>query len=54
VRVAAHLAGERLTPSLDLCGAPLFQRGYRTETAPAPMKETLAAAIVRAAEYTGE
>lgn len=54
VRVVAHLAGEQLTLSLDLCGAPLFQRGYRSETAPAPMKETLAAAILRAAGYDGE
>lgn len=54
VSVIAHLAGERLTLSLDLCGAPLFQRGYRMESTQAPMKETLAAAILRAAEYTGD
>src|SRR5262249_47949681 len=35
-------------------GAPLNRRGYRTRPTPAPLKETLAAAILRAARYTGE
>ncbi len=54
VRIVAHLAGTRLTLSLDLCGAPLYRRGYRTDPTLAPLKETLAAAILRAASYRGE
>jgi 23S rRNA (guanine2445-N2)-methyltransferase / 23S rRNA (guanine2069-N7)-methyltransferase len=54
VRVVAHLVRERLSLSLDLCGEPLHRRGYRVRPTPAPLKETLAAAILRAAGYTGE
>ncbi len=54
VRVVAHLVRERLSLSLDLCGEPLHRRGYRVRPTPAPLKETLAAAILRAANYTGE
>lgn len=54
VRVVAHLNKTRLSLSLDLCGEPLNQRGYRIKTTVAPMKETLAAALLMAAKYTGE
>ncbi len=54
VRVVAHLARERLSLSLDLCGEPLHRRGYRVRPTPAPLKETLAAALLRAAGYNGE
>jgi putative N6-adenine-specific DNA methylase len=54
VRVVAHVAGRALSLSLDLCGAPLHQRGYRIRQTAAPLKETLAAAILRAARYQGE
>ncbi|MFZ5470216.1 MAG: THUMP domain-containing class I SAM-dependent RNA methyltransferase [Myxococcota bacterium] len=54
VRVVAHLAKERLSLSLDLVGEPLHRRGYRIQTTPAPLKETLAAALLAAAGYTGE
>jgi putative N6-adenine-specific DNA methylase len=54
VRVVGHLAERLLTLSLDLCGRPLNQRGYRIEPTTAPLKETLAAAILRAIEYDGE
>jgi len=54
VRVVAHLAGTRLSLSLDVAGAPLNQRGYRVRPTVAPLKETLAAAILRAARYTGD
>jgi len=50
----AHLAKEKLSLSLDLCGAPLNQRGYRVSPIVTPLKETLAAAILRAAKYTGD
>jgi putative N6-adenine-specific DNA methylase len=54
VRVVAHLAGTRLSLSLDVAGAPLNQRGYRVRPTVAPVKETLAAAILRAVRYTGD
>jgi 23S rRNA (guanine2445-N2)-methyltransferase / 23S rRNA (guanine2069-N7)-methyltransferase len=54
VRVVAHLAKTHLSLSLDLCGEPLFKRGYRLKTTIAPVKETLAAALLMAAHYTGE
>lgn len=34
---------------LDTSGAPLYKRGYRTEAGTAPLRETLAAALVRIA-----
>jgi putative N6-adenine-specific DNA methylase len=54
VSVIAHLAREKLSLSLDLCGEPLHRRGYRVRPTPAPLKETLAAALLRAAGYNGE
>jgi putative N6-adenine-specific DNA methylase len=53
-RVVAHLAKTKLSLSLDLCGEPLNQRGYRVSPIVTPLKETLAAAVLRAAHYTGE
>ena len=43
VRVARNVA----TVSLDATGDPLYQRGWRTEAGPAPMRETLAAALLQ-------
>jgi 23S rRNA (guanine2445-N2)-methyltransferase / 23S rRNA (guanine2069-N7)-methyltransferase len=54
VRIAVHLAKEKLSIALDLAGEPLHQRGYRLQPTAAPLKETLAAALLRAAGYTGE
>lgn len=54
VRVVAHLNKTQLSLSLDLCGEPLFKRGYRIKTTIAPLKETLAAAMLMAADYTGD
>lgn len=54
VRVVAHLAKTTLSLSIDLCGDPLFQRGYRAATSQAPLKPTLAAAMLQAAHYSGE
>jgi 23S rRNA (guanine2445-N2)-methyltransferase len=53
-RVVAHVAKDKLALSLDLCGAPLNRRGYRVAPIVTPLKETLAAAILRVAKYTGE
>ena len=38
---------------LDTSGAPLHKRGYRAQGNLAPIRETLAAALVRAARYRG-
>jgi putative N6-adenine-specific DNA methylase len=54
VRVVAHLADRALSLSLDLCGQPLNRRGYRVEPTTSPLKETLAAAILRGAGFDGE
>ncbi|NTX38002.1 RNA methyltransferase [Myxococcus sp. CA051A] len=54
VSVVAHLSRETLSLSLDLCGDALNRRGYRVRPTVAPLKETLAAAVLRAAHYTGE
>lgn len=53
-RVVAHLAREKLSLSLDLCGEPLNRRGYRVSPTLTSLKETLAAAILRAVRYTGD
>jgi putative N6-adenine-specific DNA methylase len=41
-----HLARGEAALSLDLAGEPLHRRGYRAVTTPAPLKETLAAAML--------
>lgn len=40
--------------SFDTSGSPLHKRGYRQESGEAPLKETLAAAILRLARYERE
>ena len=46
VPIVLHLEGGQATLSLDLAGAPLHKRGWRTTTTVAPLKETLAAAVL--------
>jgi putative N6-adenine-specific DNA methylase len=53
VRVVAHLKKQRLSLSLDLAGEPLHRRGYRAQMTEAPLKETLAAAMLAATNYQG-
>ncbi len=47
VRIFMHLANDKAAVYLDVSGKPLHRRGYRTETGDAPLRETLAAAILR-------
>ena len=47
VRVFVYWARGKATVYLDLSGEPLFKRGYRLLGGEAPLKETLAAAVVR-------
>ena len=52
-RLLARLDGNRLTLSLDSSGERLHRRGFRLEHGGAPLRETLAAAILLAAGYDG-
>lgn len=47
VRIHAFLTADRLTLYLDTSGEPLFKRGYRTATGEAPLRENLAAGLLR-------
>ncbi|MBM9614593.1 bifunctional 23S rRNA (guanine(2069)-N(7))-methyltransferase RlmK/23S rRNA (guanine(2445)-N(2))-methyltransferase RlmL [Desulfobulbus rhabdoformis] len=47
VRLNLHVNGTGASLSIDLSGDSLHRRGYRTGSGEAPLKETLAAAIVR-------
>ena len=47
VRVFLYLANNKAALYLDLSGEPLSKRGYRQDTGEAPLRETLAAAILR-------
>jgi hypothetical protein len=53
VRIVAHLARGRASLAIDLAGEPLFKRGWRLAQTEATLKETLAAAILRACGYDG-
>jgi putative N6-adenine-specific DNA methylase len=53
VVVVAHLSRGRCMLSLDTSGKSLHKRGYRESGHPAPLKETLAAAILILAGYDG-
>ena len=46
LRVNLHIAKNRATVSLDASGAPLDRRGWRLDRNEAPLRETLAAAIM--------
>jgi 23S rRNA G2445 N2-methylase RlmL len=46
VRIVLHLAKGEASLSLDLAGSPLHRRGYRAAMTDAPLKETLAAAVL--------
>lgn len=48
VRIYAHLTAETLSLSIDTSGEPLFKRGWREDKGDAPLKETLAAAMIAA------
>jgi 23S rRNA (guanine2445-N2)-methyltransferase / 23S rRNA (guanine2069-N7)-methyltransferase len=46
LRLNLHIQGSRAILAVDLAGDSLHRRGYRTAGVEAPMKETLAAAVV--------
>jgi putative N6-adenine-specific DNA methylase len=51
VRVFAHLDAETVTLYIDSSGEPLFKRGWREDKGEAPLKETLAAAMIVASGW---
>jgi putative N6-adenine-specific DNA methylase len=51
VRVHAHLTTDAVTLYIDTSGEPLFKRGWRQDTGEAPLKETLAAAMIAASGW---
>jgi len=50
-RLNLHLYRDQLVVSLDLSGASLHRRGYRTQGGKAPLKENLAAALLQRAGW---
>jgi putative N6-adenine-specific DNA methylase len=51
VRVFAHLTSDMCTLYIDTSGEPLFKRGWREDKGEAPLKETLAAAMIAASGW---
>jgi 23S rRNA G2445 N2-methylase RlmL len=54
VLLAVHLARDRATLYLDVGGASLHERGWRARAGAAPLRETLAAAILRLSGWDRE
>ena len=52
VRIHAFLTADRLMLYLDTSGEPLFKRGYRSAAGEAPLRENLAAGILRLTGWT--
>lgn len=48
VRIYVHLTRDSATLYIDTSGEPLFKRGWRVDKGDAPLKETLAAAMIAA------
>jgi putative N6-adenine-specific DNA methylase len=51
-RVYVHLSAEHVSLYIDTSGEPLFKRGWRQDKGDAPLKETLAAAMLAASGWT--
>ncbi len=52
VRIHLHLTETEALLSIDTSGEPLFKRGWREDKGDAPLKETLAAAMIAACGWT--
>ena len=52
VRIHAHLTTDTATLYIDTSGEPLFKRGWREDKGDAPLKETLAAAMLAASGWS--
>ena len=53
VRLHFHLTSTHCTLYIDTSGEPLFKRGWREDKGEAPLKETLAAAMIAASGWDG-
>lgn len=53
LQVVLHVGPERASVYVDTSGEPLFKRGWREDKGDAPLKETLAAAMLAAAGWKG-
>ncbi len=51
VRIYVHLTTDTVTLHIDTSGEPLFKRGWREDKGDAPLKETLAAAMIAASGW---
>ncbi|MEI6358430.1 MAG: class I SAM-dependent RNA methyltransferase [Verrucomicrobiota bacterium] len=51
IRIYAHLTTDHVTLYMDTSGEPLFKRGWREDKGDAPLKETLAAAMLAASGW---
>lgn len=51
VRIVVHIDRNRAQLFVDFAGAPLSRRGYRTQAGEAPLRENLAAAMLRLSEF---
>ena len=54
VRIYVHLTTDHCTLYMDTSGEPLFKRGWREDKGDAPLKETLAAAMLEASGWAGQ
>jgi putative N6-adenine-specific DNA methylase len=54
VRLFAHLTSSHCTLYIDTSGEPLFKRGWREDKGEAPLKETLAAAMIAASGWRAD
>ena len=53
VQINVHIKDNRATVSLDSSGSSLHRRGYRPAMGTAPLKESLAAALIKLTEWSG-
>jgi putative N6-adenine-specific DNA methylase len=54
VRIHLHLTSDQATLYIDTSGEPLFKRGWREDKGDAPLKETLAAAMIAATGWQAD
>ena len=54
VRIYVHLTQDQMLLSMDTSGEPLFKRGWRLDKGEAPLKETLAAAMLAASGWEAQ
>ncbi|MBD1914919.1 MULTISPECIES: THUMP domain-containing protein [Cyanophyceae] len=54
VRLNVHIQDDTATVSLDSSGSSLHRRGYRPAVGAAPLKESLAAALVKLTDWPGD